>query len=93
MSEIDTKQLETLIDQGDHEGAQKLIEQELQKPLSDEEAGEYYTQLMRIYMRYMTELNDELASILEESQQLMRNIDQREQRGLRELSATDDASE
>jgi len=91
--DIKTKQLQTLIDQEDYDGARRLIEETLQKPLSASEEGMYYAELMRTYIRYMTETNNELTAILEAAKKLMREIDRREEEGLKERSANNDAQQ
>lgn len=93
VNELRSHQLQVLLDQKDYDGARKLIEEALQQPLSASEEGMYYAELMRVYIRYMTAVNEELTSALEDAQDLLREIDRREQEALDELARADSSQQ
>ena len=75
-----TTELIRCFEREDPDGAREIMAREFQKPLSEKEAGAYRLQLVRVYLRYMAQLNEQYATTLDEASNLLSELNRQERR-------------
>lgn len=72
---MDEQKFEGLLREGKIEEALNLIDELLEKPLTEEEQGEMYLNLIQIYLRYKTSIGEQYLEELKEAIESLSQLD------------------
>lgn len=75
---METERLEQLMNEEKWEEARALLRDYLNTAPTEEERGEYFVQIASVYLRVMNKINEQYASLLDDSVEMMRQFNTRE---------------